>query len=104
MATKVKLTPANTHPDNHHSECCNTHQVLKNDICTKLLREQAYQLSQNVNIGVRYAKSLSFVLFGLFLIFYDENLKNIETPILLKKFISQFRDIKVSHSGISASA
>ncbi|WP_349928284.1 P-loop NTPase fold protein [Acinetobacter sp. A1-4-2] len=36
--------------------------------------------------------------------FNESSSKNIETPILLKKFISQFRDIKVSHYGISASA
>ena len=36
--------------------------------------------------------------------FNEFSSKNIETPILLKKFISQFRDIKVSQYGVSASA
>jgi len=36
--------------------------------------------------------------------FYEFSSKKIETPILLKKFISQFRDIKVSQYGVSASA
>lgn len=36
--------------------------------------------------------------------FIESSSKNIETPILFKKFISQFKDIKISQYGVSASA
>ena len=36
--------------------------------------------------------------------FNESSSKNIETPIRLKKFISQFRDIKISQYGVSTSA